>query len=226
MSRSSMAFLVLVLVVPLLTAAGGKSAKIDYSNVPGLDDAGVKIPGLLVELKYSTTDNFLKRDVYGDLEKCYLQKDALRMLAKATADLKRMRPDLTLLTYDCARPSSVQRQMWEIVKGTPQQSYVANPNTKTGSIHNYGCAVDLTLATRDGKSLDLGTPFDFFGKLAQPRHEMSMLRSGKLTAEQFANRLLLREVMIRAGFLPIASEWWHFNCAPNYVARKKYKKIP
>ncbi len=225
MSRTGIVLLVAALLTPPLLASN-KGAKIDYSSVPGIEDAAEKIPGLRVELKYSTTDNFLKRDVYGDLEKCYLQKDAVRMLSAATADLKRMRPDLTLLTYDCARPSSVQRQMWEIVKGTPQQSYVANPNTKTGSIHNYGCAVDLTLATLKGKPLDLGTPFDFFGKLAQPRHEMSMLRAGKLTAEQFANRLLLRQVMIRAGFLPIASEWWHFNCAPNQVARKKYQKIP
>lgn len=225
MSRKVAALLVAVAVTPLVAAAD-KGVKIDYSNIPGLEDAAAKIPGLRVELKYSTTDNFMKRDVYGDLEKCYLQHDAVRMLAAAAADLKRMRPDLTLLTYDCARPSSVQHLMWKIVAGTPNQKYVANPNTRIGSIHNYGCAVDLTLAGVKGRPLDMGTPFDFFGKLAQPRHEMSMLRSGKLTAEQLANRLLLRQVMIRAGFLPIASEWWHFNCASNNVARKKYRKIP
>ncbi len=198
----------------------------DLSKVPGLVDAATKVDGLKVELKYSTADNFLKKDVYGDLEQCYLQSVAADMLAKAAKALEAMRPDLHLLAYDCVRPVSVQRQMWAVVKGTPQQGYVANPNTKTGSIHNYGCAVDLTIADKDGKPLDMGTPFDFFGLAAQPRHEFKLLAAGKLTHAQWANRLLLREVMVRAGFIPIASEWWHFNCAPNHVARKKFKKVP
>jgi len=198
----------------------------DLSKVPGLVDAAEKAADLKVELKYSTADNFIKKDVYGDLEKCYLQTVAADMLAKASTALKAMRPDLVLLAYDCVRPVSVQRQMWAVVKGTPQQGYVANPNTPTGSIHNYGCAVDLTIADQDGKPLDMGTPFDFFGQAAQPRHEFKLAAQGKLTHAQWANRLLLREVMVRAGFIPIASEWWHFNCAPNQVARKKFEKVP
>lgn len=216
-----------LLAAILLTSLFARSAPAqDLSQIPGLVDAATKVDGLKVELKYSTADNFIGKDVYGDLEQCYLQQAAADMLAKASRALTTMRPDLHLLAYDCVRPVSVQRQMWAVVKGTPQQGYVANPNTRTGSIHNYGCAVDLTLAGEDGKPLDMGTPFDFFGRAAQPRHEFSLLAKGKLTHAQWANRLLLREVMVRAGFIPIASEWWHFNCAPNHVARKKFKKVP
>jgi D-alanyl-D-alanine dipeptidase len=219
-------FALVISALLLLPPSATRAAETDLSKVPGLEDAASKIEQLQVEMKYSTTDNFLGKDLYGDLEKCYLQTEAVAMLAKAAKNLQAMRPDLRLLAYDCVRPVSVQRQMWKVVKGTPQQHYVANPNTKTGSIHNYGCAVDLTIADKDGKPIDLGTPFDFFGKAAQPRHEFTLLKTGKLTHAQWANRLLLREVMVRAGFIPIASEWWHFNCAPNHVARKKFKKVP
>ncbi len=224
--QRNVVLLATLLLLPVAATAGEQVAQPDLSRVPGLVDVQAVIPGLKVELKYSTTDNFIKKDVYGDLEQCYLQAEAADMLKKASGHLEAMRPDLHLLAYDCVRPVSVQRQMWEVVRGTPQQGYVANPNTRTGSIHNYGCAVDLTIADKDGKPLDMGTPFDFFGRAAQPRHEFDLHRKGKLTSRQWANRLLLREVMVRAGFIPIASEWWHFNCAPNHVARKKYKKVP
>ena len=225
MQPNAILFMTLTLL-SLAATAGEKRAQMPLSEVPGLVDAQAAIPGLKVELKYSTTDNFIKTDVYGDLEQCYLQSETVDMLKKVSEHLKAMRPDLSLLAYDCVRPVSVQRQMWDVVHGTPQQRYVANPNTKTGSIHNYGCAVDLTIAGRGGKPLDMGTPFDFFGRAAQPRHELDLYRKGKLTRRQWANRLLLREIMVRVGFIPIASEWWHFNCAPAHVVRKKYKKVP
>jgi zinc D-Ala-D-Ala dipeptidase len=194
------------------------------ARTKGLVDAGKQAPRLLVKLKYSTTDNFLKKDVYGDLERCYLQRDAARMLARAAKQLARQRPDLRLLAYDCARPLSVQRQMWKLVKGTREQPYVANP--RGGSMHNLGCAVDLTLARADGRPLSMGTPFDFTGRRAQPRLERKMVLAGKLSSEQWANRLLLRQVMVQAGFIPLAIEWWHFDCATRRAARKSYRQIP
>jgi D-alanyl-D-alanine dipeptidase len=115
--------------------------------------------------------------------------------------------------------------MWEVVKGTQKQGYVANPNTKVGSIHNYGCAVDLTLSTADGKALPMGTPFDHFGPEAGISNEPKLLEDGKITAAELANRLLLREVMVAAGFIPLAHEWWHFNCMTSAETRKKYRMI-
>jgi zinc D-Ala-D-Ala dipeptidase len=224
--RFPVVMILVVLSAGFALAQESAPAKVDLSKVPGLVDAAGQVPSLAVELKYSTKDNFLGKDVYGDLEACYLQKDAVEMLAKAAKTLEELRPDLELLAYDCVRPVSVQRVMWTVVEGTPQQGYVANPNSKTGSIHNYGCAIDLTLATKHGKPLDMGTKFDFFGKKAQPRHELDFFRKKELSADQYANRLLLRLVMVKAGFLPIPNEWWHFNCASPAMTRKRYKKVP
>lgn len=211
-----------------LTASGKDESGrpvFDPSKHPGLVDASRIAPGLQVELKYATKDNFTKINLYGDFKTCYLVREAAEMLRKAQENLSAYNPDLSLKAYDCLRPRRVQRVMWNKVKGTPMQSYVANPYTKTASIHNYGCAVDVTLSRKDGRPLDMGTDFDFFGKASQPRHEIKSFKAGKLTGEQYANRLLLREVMVRAGFIPISNEWWHFNCAAPREVRRRYKII-
>ena len=179
-----------------------------------------------VELKYSTADNFLKFDVYSCLSKAYLQKEVAAKLSGASDMLKKTNPELSLLVYDAARPSWAQKLLWDKID-KPESSkhiYVANP--RRGSIHNYGCAVDLTLAYSNGKPLDMGTDFDYFGNLAQPRLENENLRKGLLTKVQIKNRQLLRKVMQEAGFQMTSSEWWHFNFCSLKTARKKFKIIP
>lgn len=193
--------------------------------LPGLVDVGAALP-VQVELKYGTTDNFMHRDVYGGLKRCFLQKDAADMLGVAHALLKKGHPDWTFIMYDCARPRRVQLIMWDIVKGTPQQGYVANPTKPPGSIHNTGCAVDMSVYDSAAKKpVDMGTPYDFFGARAEPRHEVDQWKAGQLTAEQYANRLALREVMLRAGFRILPHEWWHFDCTDATSARRKYPVI-
>lgn len=181
------------------------------------------IPDIKVDLKYATRHNFLNKVLYTDLKNCYLQEEAAEMLKKAQTYLKSIQPEYSLLVYDGARPRSIQVEMWNKVKGTPEQRYVASP--RSGSIHNFGAAVDLTIADEYGIELDMGTPYDFFGELAQPRHEQRFFDSGELTKEQIDNRALLRKVMKHAGFRGILSEWWHFNAFPKEVTRKKYKII-
>jgi D-alanyl-D-alanine dipeptidase len=191
----------------------------------GLLDAGQLVPGLHVELKYATADNFLHKNVYGSLNRCYLHKAAAHKLARAQQLLTRDKPGYHLHVYDCARPRSVQLQMWEVVKNTPQAPYVANPHTPTGSIHNYGGAVDLTIDDAKGQPLDMGTPFDYFGDLANIDHEATLVARGRLTKPQLANRLLLRKVMTQAGFQPLKEEWWHFNSDSPEVTRTRYRII-
>lgn len=164
---------------------------------------------ILVQLKYSDSSNFMGVDVYGDLESCFLQKNAALKLADASRILRSKHPGYRLLVVDGLRPRSIQYKMWNIVKHTPMQRYVANP--RFGSMHNYGCAVDLTIADSSGNRLDMGTQMDHFGMLAQPVLESRFLKEKKLTEEQVANRRILRDVMVAAGFHPIAIEWWHFE---------------
>ncbi len=216
--------LVLVLARPAGPAAAAPTPASAPAPLPGLADAGALDTKILVELKYASTDNFMRRNVYGSLRRCFLQPEAARKLAVASRALRAQRPDLRLLVYDCARPLAVQRLMWDLVKGTPSQRYVANP--ATGSMHNYGCAVDLTLAGKDGKPLDLGSPFDGAGAAAQPRLELARLKAGQLAAAPLANRLLLRQVMVQAGFFPLEIEWWHFDCALPGAAKKRFTPVP
>ncbi|MDR6196502.1 M15 family metallopeptidase [Siphonobacter sp. SORGH_AS_0500] len=189
----------------------------------GLVDIQKVDPSLLVDLKYSTTDNFVKKDVYGCITRCYLQPDVAQKLKKAQEHLRKNHPNYRLLVYDGVRSRKVQWKLWEAL---PQYApkyrtnYVAHPTR--GSIHNYGCAVDLTVATADGKALDMGTPFDFFGNEAYPRKEDEMLRQGKITKEHVKNRQILRDAMQAGGFMGITSEWWHFNAMSLAQAKLKY----
>ena len=173
-----------------------------------------------VELKYSSIDNFMQADVYGDLERCYLQRDVADMLVKGQVLLKERHPGFSLKVFDGARPRRIQVIMWRLVKGTERQKYVANP--ASGSIHNFGSAVDLTITDERGDDLDMGTAYDFFGDLAQPRYEEDFRKAGKLTQEQIGHRALLRSVMVSAGFAPIPNEWWHFDAFPRRVVKQRY----
>ncbi len=213
-----------LLLLPLLAGQGANEESLEDQLIrQGLVNVQSISPDILVELKYSTLDNFLSADTYGDLVNCYLQPKAAAMLKNAQALLKKSHPELSLLIYDGARPRSIQRKMWALVVNTPSEDYVANP--ERGSVHNFGSAVDLTIATTEGIPLDMGTAFDFFGELAQPRHEDRFLKEKKLTQQQIDNRRLLRQVMTQAGFLTISIEWWHFNAVPVKVARANYQII-
>ena len=188
----------------------------------GLINVQEKEPGILVELKYSSTDNFLNTDVYGELENAYLQPDVLIKLQKAYQYLIDKDSTLTFIIYDATRPVSVQQKMWDIVQENyPEKSkYVSNP--KNGSLHNYGAAVDITVATKNGVALDMGTPYDFFGEAAEPQLENILLANGTLSELQIQNRKILREVMVKAGFVQLPSEWWHYNSCSREQAKVLY----
>lgn len=183
-------------------------------------------PSILVNLKYSTNDNFVGRDVYGCLTDCYLQKKAAEMLAKASVFLQSENDSLRLLVYDGARPHAIQEVLWaSLPQYTPakRKTFVADP--AIGSIHNYGSAVDLTIANVNGNPLDMGTKYDYFGELAYPKLEKHFLETGELSQNQVNNRILLRKVMQKAGFMPIEYEWWHFNAVSRSKAKALYSIV-
>jgi len=185
-------------------------------------------PEILVELKYATPDNFMKKNVYGELTHAYLQPEMAKKLAQASKFLNQEKPGFKLLVYDAARPNSVQYKLWDALDDLKiplrqKTQYVADP--KIGSNHNYGCAIDLTVVDEKGTPLDMGTKYDFFGPLAYPRSEQEMLRQGKLSSKQIANRTILRKAMVKAGFTVNTTEWWHFDGMSKKMARAKYGMI-
>lgn len=178
-----------------------------------------------VDLKYSSVNNFIGIDIYGDLNKAYLQKDAAEKLVYVQKMLKDTFPEYNLLIYDAVRPRSVQKIMWENFKmpESEKSKYLAHP--EIASMHCYGIAVDLTIIDERGKALDMGTEFDSFEELAYPMLEEKMHSSGRLTLEQLKNRKLLRSLMSRAGFRGITTEWWHFSLYNKSDASIKYAII-
>jgi D-alanyl-D-alanine dipeptidase len=148
------------------------------------------------DMKYATDDNFLKAKVY-DCAECFLRLKTVKALVKANTKLAQKGYKIKI--YDCYRPLDIQKKMWEIV---PNPKYVANP--KTGSIHNRGGAVDISLVTLQGEAVDMGTDFDYFGEKASHLYQ-------DLPKNVLQNRKLLKSVMISAGFNSFDSEWWHYN---------------
>ena len=161
-------------------------------------------PDFVYELKYATPDNFLKQAVY-DCGECYLRKSTAEALVKANEAFKQLGYRIKL--FDCYRPLSVQKKMWKILPGT---HYVANP--AKGSKHNRGAAVDLTLVDAKGKELNMGTPFDFFGKEAHHTYTQH-------SKEVLENRKLLKETLNKYNFKSIYSEWWHYEYRPEMQSK-------
>lgn len=169
------------------------------------------ITDILIDVRYSSENNFMHRDVYGALNRIYLQPSVAADLKKSQEKLQSIDSTLTLLVFDGVRPRSVQQYMWDILDMpiAEKTKFVSNP--KNGSLHNYGAAVDLTIADSDGNPLDMGADYDEIGTIAYPKYEKAYLDSGMITTEQITNRELLRTVMKAGGFWGIQTEWWHFN---------------
>jgi zinc D-Ala-D-Ala dipeptidase len=193
----------------------------------GLVNVGLLDPAILVDLRYGSNRNFMGVGFYQGFNKCYLQKEVAIKLVNAQRNLKKNHPELTIMVWDAARPQSVQYAMWKALKPPPGLAkgfLVSNP--ARGSLHNFGCAVDVTLADADSIPLDMGTDFDCFDEIAWPVSEQKMLKDAKLTEAQVTNRKLLRSVMYAAGFWNIQTEWWHFNAMRREAASAKYRMIP
>lgn len=161
-----------------------------------LVDLEEAIPSVLLDIRYATTDNVLNERLY-PVAKALLREPAARALGEVQEDLASR--GLGLKVFDAYRPYRVTRKMWEPYK---DPRYVANP--ATGSRHNRGCAVDVTLVSGDGEELPMPTPFDEF----TPRAGHA---SQDLPEEARYNRTLLREVMERHGFVALETEWWHYD---------------
>lgn len=159
--------------------------------VKDLDDS------ISIDLKYATADNFTNKKVY-PLAVCALQRETAIKLCAANLALKEK--GLRLKVWDAYRPLYVQQIFWDLVK---DNRFVADPATG-GSIHNRGCAVDVTLVDEKGNELKMPTGFDDFSEKAYGD-------SADLSDKVKENLKILRTAMGKAGFFIIDTEWWHFE---------------
>jgi len=159
------------------------------------------IPPVQVKLAYASKNNFTKTQLY-PCNKCFVRYKVAKALLEVQEELEAKK--MQLIFYDCYRPYHVQKTMFEKF---PVKGYVAPP--QGGSIHNRGLAVDLSILDKSGKELNMGTGFD----------ELSIKSNHTYTG--FAdtilnNRIFLKNLMIKHGFSPIRSEWWHYNFCPTH----------
>ena len=188
-------------------------------NINSLDS------NIRVVLHYSTSHNFLNKDLYHGLKNCYLPCEVAIKLSNAQQFLNSKYPNYHLIVFDAVRPLHIQKQMWDELDMPAKDkiNYLAHPSDI--SLHNYGAAVDVGIIGDNDVLLNMGTAFDFFGELSEPKREKEFVENGKLSQEALNNRLLLRTVMMKAGFTTITSEWWHFNATNKVTAAARYELI-
>jgi len=138
-----------------------RSAMALYMDSLGLVNVTDLDSSLVVKLMYTQADNFTGEVLYDNLTEAYLHPDAAYALIEAQKALKELHPSYSLIIYDAARPMSVQKKMWNVVKGTSKYKYVSNPN-RGGGLHNYGLAVDISIQD------SLGQPLPTYGNPSRP----------------------------------------------------------
>lgn len=216
--------LLVILVMSLQPAFARRGETEKKMEALGFVDLSRIDSTFVIDLMYARSDNFVGTVLYGDLTKAYLHVDAAKALVKAQKLLSKERNGYRLKICDAARPMSVQRKMYDVVKNTPMVRYVSNPSNG-GGLHNYGLAVDVTIVDDKGCELPMGTKVDHLGPEANIDKEDLLVKKGVITDAERRNRLLLRRVMTTAGFKALKSEWWHFNFVSRNQAKLKYKVI-
>lgn len=175
------------------------------------------VPEIVQEIRYFSTYNFVGDRINGYEEPCaLLTKEAARALKSAANEVNVM--GYRFKVFDSYRPASAVKHfvMWGIedtdIRMKPyfypdleKQELFSKGYIASRSTHSRGSTIDLTLLDMaTGKELDMGSPFDFFGEISHPDYR-------GITDEQYENRMLLQNVMVRNGFKPIDCEWWHFT---------------
>ena len=176
-----------------------------------------RIPDVILEIRYHSTYNFVGERIDGYKAPVAIPTDeAPEALCKVNEELKAK--GYRLKIFDAYRPQRAVNHFirWaENIGDTLMKPYFYPDVPKSElfereyimarSGHSRGSTVDLTLLDmQTGKELDMGGPFDWFGELSHPDY-------AEITDEQMSNRMLLRETMLRYGFAPLESEWWHFT---------------
>lgn len=217
------AFVIVILIVTIAIILGItnkeniKSTSIEPSNSSDFVLLSDVVPDAILEIRYYSTYNFVGDRIDGYEEPCaLLTKEAASALKNASDQL--ILKGYRLKIYDAYRPQKAVTHFMNWAKDIndtrmkkyfyPQldksvlfdQGYIAE---KSG--HSRGSTVDLTLFDMNTeKEVDMGGTFDYFGELSHPDYK-------QITAEQYENRMILRDAMVSNGFKPLVEEWWHFT---------------
>jgi len=154
-------------------------------------DIEVHAPAITIDPLYAKEENCFKIVLY-PVPKIFLRRGTADKLARVQSELEEQ--NLSLLITDGYRPYSIQKKIWQIV---PDPDYVADP--AIGSKHNRGAAVDITIL-----DLPMGTEIDDLTEKAHHNYP-------HLKGEEKKNRLFLKNLMEKHGFIALPTEWWHYE---------------
>ncbi len=199
-----------------LIATLGTQAAFAQDRPSAFVDAATLVPGLVADMRYAGSHNFVGRPVDGYLAPhCLLTQAAANALADVARDLGSR--GLVIKAFDCYRPVRAvmnfvrwardlndQAEKAEFYPDVDKRTLFRDGYIASRSGHSRGSTIDLTLATTDGAELDMGTHFDFFS----PK---SWTDDSSISSQQHANRVLLATAMRRRGFRGYDKEWWHFT---------------
>jgi D-alanyl-D-alanine dipeptidase len=184
---------------------------------PPKEEAGLRAPDLVevvtldptikLDIRYATTNNFLGTPVYTQA-RAFLQRPAAEAVARANAKLKAQ--GYGLILHDGYRPWYVTKIFWD---ATPVDKHIFVADPAAGSLHNRGCAIDLSLYDlKTGQEVEMPSGYDEMTERAYANYTGG-------TDEQRRLRALLRHAMEEEGFLINPTEWWHCDY-------KDYKLYP
>jgi D-alanyl-D-alanine dipeptidase len=199
-----------------LAAAFSAQAALAQERPAAFADAATIVPGLVADMRYAGSHNFVGRPIDGyDAPRCLLTQAAAVALAGVARDLAPR--GLVIKVFDCYRPTravaNFVRWARDFNDAAAKSEFYPNVDKRTlfrdgyiasHSGHSRGSTADLTLARTDDRELDMGTPFDFFS-------QKSWTADPTISPEQHANRMLLATAMRRRGFRGYDKEWWHFT---------------
>jgi zinc D-Ala-D-Ala dipeptidase len=199
-----------------LVAVFGTQAALAQERPAAFVDAATVVPGLIADMRYAGSHNFVGRPIDGyEAPRCLLSQAAAAALAEVAGDLSSR--GLHIKVFDCYRPTRAVMNFvrWahdlnaiagkaEFYPDVDKRTLFRDGYIASQSGHSRGSTIDMTLANDDGRELDMGTPFDFFSPKSSPADPT-------VTPEQHANRMLLAAAMRRHGFRPYDKEWWHFT---------------
>ena len=175
------------------------------------------VPAVVQEIRYYSTYNFIGDRIDGYEQPCaIITKEAARAL-KAVSNEMNVK-GYRLKVFDAYRPATAVKHfvLWGIEDLDQRMKPFFYPDLEktalfelgyiaSKSSHSRGSTVDLTLLDMaTGKEVDMGSPFDYFSEVSHPDYR-------GVTAEQYENRMMLQNVMVKHGFVPIDCEWWHFT---------------
>lgn len=202
---------------PSPTATVQPTAEPTPTKVPvqeGFADVLDYVPDAIIDMRYYGSENFVGRPITGyESNRAILTTEACKALQKAADELRQQ--GYRIYIFDAYRPADAVADFvsWGHDESDTKMKAEYYPDLdkedlfkmyiSSDSNHSRGSTIDLTITDADGNEIDMGGHFDFFG-------EISHTFSTQITADQLANRKILRTAMEDAGFIASNTEWWHF----------------